>query len=280
MKIDSHQHFWKYNPIRDSWIDDSMEVIRKDFLPKDLKPILEANNIDGCIAVQADQSEEETEFLLQCAQNNPFIKGVVGWVDLRAKNVEERLKHFSKDKNFKGVRHIVQGETDDAFMLQPEFLNGISTLGQLGLTYDILIHQHQLKQAIAMVDKFPNQRFVLNHIAKPKISEGIDAEWENSIKVLATHENVFCKISGLVTETENYQWIEPVFKAFLDSVVEAFGTNRLLFGSDWPVCLLAGSYQDVLQIITNYLSNFSEKDKGKVMGENAAMVYNLKIKDS
>jgi L-fuconolactonase len=277
MNIDSHQHFWKYHPVRNAWIDNSMKVIQRDFLPEDLYPILKDKGIGGCIAVQADQSEEETNFLLQCAQNNSFIKGVIGWVDLRAENVDERLDHFSKDKNFKGVRHIVQAETDDAFMLKPKFLNGISKLEQFGLTYDILIHQHQLKQAIAMVNKFPKQKFVLDHIAKPKISEGIDAEWKNDINLLATHENVFCKISGLVTETENHQWIEPMFKPFLDTVIKAFGINRLLFGSDWPVCLLAGAYQEVLQIITNNLSNFSEKDRAKVMGGNASRVYNLNI---
>ncbi|ALJ04693.1 amidohydrolase [Pseudalgibacter alginicilyticus] len=277
MKIDAHQHFWIYNPVRDSWIDESMQLIRKDFLPIDLKPILEANSVDGCIAVQADQSEAETEFLLQCAQDNPFIKGVVGWVDLRADNVEERLAYFSKNKNFKGVRHIVQGETDDAFMLRPEFLNGIRKLEQFGLTYDILIHQHQLKQAIALVEKFPHQKFILDHIAKPKISEGIDAEWKKNIQILAAYKNVSCKISGLVTETSNFQWNESIFIPFLDTIVEAFGVKRIMFGSDWPVCLLAGQYQEVLQIITNYFGGFSKEDIEKVMSENAVQVYNLNI---
>ncbi|MFB9056342.1 amidohydrolase family protein [Mariniflexile ostreae] len=277
MKIDAHQHFWKYNPARDGWIDESMKDIRKDFLPKDLKPILDANNVDGCIAVQADQSEEETSFLLQCAQNNPFIKGVVGWVDLRADNVEERLAYFSKDTNFKGVRHIVQAESDPEFMLKPNFLNGIQKLVPLGLTYDILIHQNQLKQAIALVDKFPDQKFILDHIAKPNISKGVDTEWGNNIKALAAYQNVSCKVSGLITETENNQWEESVFTPFLDTVVNAFGTNRLLFGSDWPVCLLAGNYQEVLNIIMNYFNGFTEEDKKMLMGGNATRVYNINI---
>lgn len=275
MRIDSHQHFWNYNPVRDSWIDESMQVIRKDFLPKDLKPILETNNVDGCIAVQADQSEEETKFLLQCAEENSFIKGVVGWLDLRASNIEDRLAHYSKNNLFKGVRHIVQGESDEAFMLQPDFLNGINKLKQFGLTYDILIHQGQLEQAIALVEKCPNQQFILDHIAKPKITEGVDAVWENNIRLLASYANVSCKISGMVTETEGFKWEGSDFTPFLDVLVEVFGVNRLLYGSDWPVCLLSGEYKEVLEIIENYFQNFSKEDRLKVMGGNATRMYKL-----
>jgi len=275
MKIDAHQHFWNYDPVRDSWIDESMQIIRKDFLPKDLQPILQANNVDGCIVVQADQSEEETEFLLKCAEQNPFIKGVVGWLDLRANTIEDRLYHYSKNRLFKGVRHIVQGESDDAFMLQPEFLNGIHKLEQFGLTYDILIHQGQLEQAITLVEKCPNQQFVLDHIAKPKISEGIDAVWEKNMKRLASYNNVSCKISGMVTETQNFKWKKSDFTSFLDVVLDVFGVDRLLYGSDWPVCLLAAEYKEALQIIEGYFENFSKEDKLKIMGENAIRIYNL-----
>jgi len=275
MIIDAHQHFWNYDPVRDSWIDESMQVIRKDFLPKDLKPILEANNVDGCIAVQADQSEEETEFLLKCAEQNPFIKGVVGWLDLRADNIEERLTHNSKNSLFKGVRHIVQGESDDMFMLKPEFLNGIHKLKKFDLTYDILIHQSQLQQAIALVEKCPSQQFVLDHIAKPKISEGIDVIWEKNIRLLASYKNVSCKISGMVTETQDFKWKESDFTSFLDVIVDAFGVDRLLYGSDWPVCLLAGAYKEVFQIIENYFQDFSEEDRLKIMGGNAIRIYKL-----
>lgn len=275
MIIDSHQHFWNYDPVRDSWIDESMQVIRKDFLPKDLKPILEANSVDGCIAVQADQSEEETEFLLKCAEENSFIKGVVGWLDLRANNVEERLAHYSKNKLFKGVRHIVQGESDEDFMLQPNFLNGIQKLKQFGLTYDILIHQGQLSQAIELVKKCPNQQFVLDHIAKPKISEGVDDVWEKNMRLLASYKNVSCKISGMVTETQDFKWQESDFTTFLDVVVDAFGTDRLLYGSDWPVCLLAGSYKKVFQIIEHYFQDFPKEDILKIMGGNAKRIYKL-----
>ncbi|MCB4807967.1 amidohydrolase family protein [Tamlana sp. 62-3] len=276
MRIDAHQHFWVFDPVRDSWIDDSMLVIRKDFLPKDLKPILKANNIDGCIAVQADQSETETNFLLQSAADNPFIKGVVGWVDLCNKNVDERLKHFAQNKLFKGVRHIVQAETED-FVLRNDFLNGISKLSKYNLVYDILVFPNQLENVIKMVAKFPEQQFVLDHIAKPKISEGLIANtnWKTNIKRLASYKNVSCKVSGMVTETQDFKWEEKDFHEFLNVTVEAFGVDRLLFGSDWPVCLLAGAYQDVLHIVEDFFNSFSIEEINKIMGANAVRIYNL-----
>jgi len=274
MIIDAHQHLWKYDPVRDNWIQDSMEVIRKDFLPKDLKPILDANGVAGCIAVQADQSEEETEFLLKCAQENPFLKGVVGWVDLRAGNVEERLANYSHNKYFKGVRHIVQAEKDD-FLLNKYFQNGIGKLSQYGLSYDLLIYPRQFPATLKMVKKFPNQTFVLDHIAKPNISKKLDAEWVKNINLLSKHENVFCKISGMVTETKNFQWVKSDFTPYLAGVVSAFGTDRLLYGSDWPVCLLAGDYNEVLGIIADYFQNFSALEKAKIFALNAIKAYNL-----
>ena len=274
MIIDAHQHFWKYNPVRDSWITDSMKVIRKDFLPKDLKPILDANGVDGCIAVQADQSEEETEFLLKCAQENPFLKGVVGWVDLMAGNVEERLANYSRNEYFKGVRHIVQAEKDD-FLLNKDFQNGVGKLSQYGLSYDLLIYPRQFPATLEMVEKFPNQIFVLDHIAKPSVSEKLDAEWVKNILLLSKHENVFCKISGMVTETKNFEWVKSDFTPYLASVVSAFGTDRLLYGSDWPVCLLAADYREVLGIIVDYFQNFSTLEKSKIFALNAIKAYNL-----
>ncbi|GIZ09729.1 amidohydrolase [Flavobacterium sp. UMI-01] len=274
MIIDSHQHFWKYDPIRDSWIDDSMTVIRKDFLPQDLKPILEVSSVSGCIAVQADQSEEETHFLLQCAENHSFIKGVVGWVDLCAGNVEGRLEYFAKNKLFKGVRHIVQAENEE-FVLREDFQNGISKLAQFNLVYDILVFPKHLKNVIQLVQKFPNQRFVLDHIAKPQMSAELDSEWVKQIQLLASFPNVSCKLSGLVTETENFEWKTSLFSPFLDIIVAAFGTDRLLFGSDWPVCLLAATYQEVLGIIEDYFVSFSDEEKQNIMANNAIKVYNL-----
>lgn len=274
MTIDSHQHFWKYDPIRDAWIDDSMQVIRKDFLPQDLQPILKQNNIDGCIAVQADQSETETEFLLRCAQTNPFIKGVVGWVDLLKNNVEDRLAHYSQNNLFKGVRHIVQAEAND-FMLREDFQNGISKLEQFNLTYDILVFPPQLKAAIALVNKFPNQKFVLDHIAKPYIKDGKIDGWKQDIQELAKTPNVHCKVSGMVTEADLTGFETSDFIPYLDVVFEAFGTDRILYGSDWPVCLLAATYHEQLNIVQHYVADFSSKDQEKIMGLNAGSFYNL-----
>ncbi|WP_338359424.1 amidohydrolase family protein [Yeosuana marina] len=276
MIIDSHQHFWNYNPIRDSWIDDSMGIIKKDFLPKDLHPILSANHVDGCIAVQADQSEEETEFLLQCAKEHLFIKGVVGWVDLKSEQVEERLEHFSKNKLLKGVRHIVQAEADD-FMLDSKFMNGISKLERFNLTYDILVFPRQLPAAVELAKAFPNQKFVLDHIAKPRISEVIADDWLNNIQLLAENPNVSCKISGMVTETKDFNWKKRDFTPFLDAVVTAFGMDRLLFGSDWPVCLLAAQYEDILEIIKDYFEAYPTEVIDKVLGGNTTRIYNLKL---
>jgi len=274
MIIDSHQHFWKYNPVRDAWIDDTMEVIRKDFLPKDLKPILEKNGVGGCIAVQADQSEEETNFLLECARQNPFIKGVVGWVDLTDEQLEGRLAHFSSDPLFKGVRHIVQAEKED-YLLRKDVQKGISKLAKHKLTFDILVFPHQLPAAIQMVQKFPKQQFILDHIAKPTISAPIENEWKENIAALSEFKNVSCKISGMVTEAENFAFSKDSFTPFLDHVFFAFRPNRLLFGSDWPVCLLAADYTKVLSIIMDYLEQHEAETIEKILGKNAQIIYNL-----
>ncbi|MFD1163721.1 amidohydrolase family protein [Hwangdonia seohaensis] len=274
MKIDAHQHFWKFDPVRDAWIDDSMQIIRRDFLPQDLKPILNENNIDGCIAVQADQSETETDFLLDCATQNTFVKGVVGWLDLRTENVEERLAHYSKNTLFKGVRHIVQAEAND-FMLGKDFQNGIGKLAPFNLTYDILIFPPQIEDAIALVNKFPNQKFVVDHIAKPYIKSGEIEEWKTKMTELAKAQNVFCKVSGMVTEADLKHWKISDFNPYLDVVFNAFGIDRILYGSDWPVCLLAAQYQEQLHIVQNYVKDFSKEEQSKVFGLNAVKFYNL-----
>lgn len=274
MIIDSHQHFWKYDPIRDAWIDDSMQVIRRDFLPQELESILKANDVAGCVAVQADQSETETEFLLDCANKNPFIKGVVGWVDLKTKDVEARLAHYSEDAKLKGVRHIVQAEAND-FMLGKDFQNGISKLQQFNLTYDILIFPPQINAAIALVNKFPNQKFVIDHMAKPYIKSGEIKEWESKITELSQAPNVFCKVSGMVTEADLKHWKVSDFTPYLDVIFNTFGTDRILYGSDWPVCLLAAQYEEQLNIIQNYTKDFSTQEQLKVFGNNAVEFYNL-----
>ena len=274
MIIDSHQHFWNYDPIKDAWIDSSMEVIKRDFLPKNLKPLLDENGIDGCISVQADQSENETDFLLSCAQKNKFIKGVVGWLDLTSKNLESRLNHYVKNPFFKGLRHIVQAEKDD-YLLRSDVQNGISKLAKYNLTYDILVFPSQLTAAITLVKKFPNQQFILDHISKPNISDSMDELWKSNIVELAKNQNVCCKLSGLVTETKNYIFSDNDFKPYIDVIFKSFGPNRILFGSDWPVCLLAANYKKVFDLIFDYLDNYSIETKAKVFGQNAIKIYNL-----
>jgi L-fuconolactonase len=273
--IDSHQHFWKYNPQQHDWITEDMKVIQRDFLPSDLLPILQAHNIDGCVSVQADQTEEETDFLLELANENEVIKGVVGWVDLRADDVYERLEHYSQFKKLKGFRHVVQGESDSEFMLRPKFKNGIIELGMYDFTYDILIYHHQLEQAIPFVKQHPEQKFVLDHIGKPDIKSGEFFEWQTNIKKLALHQNVYCKVSGMVTENEWKDWKISDFKVYLDSVVKAFGTERLMYGSDFPVCTLAATYGEQLNIVKEYFSAFTSLEKKKIMGDNAIKFYNL-----
>lgn len=276
MKIDAHQHFWKYDSVRDSWIDDTMKVIRKDFLPSDLSPIYRKNGIDGCVAVQADQSEEETLFLLEHAKENPFIKGVVGWVDLLSEKVDERLAHFSQNKKFKGVRHIVQDEAND-FMLRTDFQNGIQKLQKYDLTYDILVFPPQLPIAIKLVQKFPEQPFILDHIGKPFIKEGKIKNWKRDIETLAKFPNVYCKVSGMFTEADWKNWNEDDFIHYLDVVFNSFGVDRVLFGSDWPVCLLAVSYKKQLNFLDSYIGKFLPVEREKIMGGNSIEFYNLNI---
>ena len=274
MIIDSHQHFWNYNPERDTWIDESMQVLKKNFLPENLKPILIDNGIDGCISVQADQSYQETEFLLKCASNNNFIKGGVGWVDLCSPDLEKKLKRYSADKKFKGVRHIVQSESKE-YLLRKDVQAGISKLSNSNLTFDLLVTPIQLQSAIKLVKTFPNQKFVLDHIAKPRISEPLSKTWVNDIINLSKQNNVFCKISGLVTETKGYNFLEADFLPFLDIIFQYFGFDRIMYGSDWPVCLLAAQYKKVLDIITDYLSSYDSKTREKIMGTNAQIFYKL-----
>lgn len=274
MHIDAHQHFWQYDPFRDQWIDDSMAILKRDFLPADLKPLLGENNFNGCIAVQADQSEAETEFLLQLAKENDFIKGVVGWVDLRSPELGERLRYFSGFPKLKGFRHIVQAEPD-GFMLRHDFKAGIKALAAYGFTYDLLVYPSQLKAAVELVNLFPDQPFVLDHMGKPAIKEKKQREWKEHISQLAQAPNVYCKVSGLVTEAAWNQWGERDFRPYLDHVFDVFGTDRLMTGSDWPVCLLSASYQQVMALNNNYLAAFSSEEQEKVLGKNALRFYNI-----
>ncbi|UJH91165.1 amidohydrolase family protein [Antarcticibacterium sp. 1MA-6-2] len=276
VRIDSHQHFWKYDPVRYGWIGDNMKSIRRDFLPKDLQPLLNKHNFNGCIAVQADQSEAETEFLLNLAENNSFIKGVVGWIDLSYPDVASRLKKYAQYSLLKGIRHTVYDQNGE-YLLDPAFQNGISQLKDFDLTYDILVFDYQLPGAVELVKRFPDQPFVLDHMAKPQISRGITSEWKKNIQNLAALKNVYCKISGMVTETENFSWTAKEFIPFLDVIYESFGEDWLMFGSDWLMSLTAATYSEILSIVQEYFSAYSEEIQSKIFGRNAAEFYNLEI---
>ncbi|RAJ31910.1 amidohydrolase family protein [Pedobacter cryoconitis] len=275
MKIDAHQHFWKYDALKHSWISEEMAVIRRDFLPEHLSGVLQENEIDGCIAVQAEQSAEETEFLLQLASSHDFIKGVVGWVDFEAADLQTRLENYSASKKLKGFRHILQGETRRDLCLEKSFQDGIALLAGYGFTYDILIHQDQLPFIPAFVARFPDQRFVIDHIAKPGIKEKDIRNWKKDIESVALHPHVSCKISGLVTEADFKAWTKEDFIPYLDVVVNAFGTNRIMYGSDWPVCLAAGNYKAVLELVKSYFNSFSASEQQLFFGGNATAFYQL-----
>jgi L-fuconolactonase len=276
MRVDAHQHFWKYNAARDTWITDEMSVLRRDFLPEELARECEANGIDASIAVQADQSEDETLFLLDLAKDNPRVAGVVGWVDLRSPRLAERLEFFSRFGKLRGFRHIAQSEPDDRFLVQEGFLNGIAQLRRSGFTYDILIYPQQMPAALELVAKFPQQPFVIDHLAKPEIKAGEIKAWSDYMRRIAKNRNVFCKLSGLVTEAGWRGWKPSDFHRYLDTVFQVFGPDRLMFGSDWPVCLLAASYRQVKEIIEDYLKNCSAQDRENIFGGNATRFYGLK----
>jgi len=275
MKIDSHQHFWKYNPVDYGWMGLDMGKLRRDHLPGELAAILEGVGLDGSVAVQARQISEETEWLLSLAAENPFIKGVVGWVDLRSETVDVELECFAAEKKLKGVRHVLQDEEDDRFMLGEDFLRGIGKLEKYNLTYDILIFPRHIKYAVELVRNFPNQPFVVDHIAKPFIKKGEIEPWLSDMRKLATAENVYCKISGMVTEAAWDNWKEEDFVPYLDAILEMFGADRLMFGSDWPVCTLAGEYEQVLEIVTDAVACLSTQEQAQIMGANAIDFYKL-----
>lgn len=275
LKIDAHQHFWKYNPVRDRWIDERMSVLQNDFLPGDLYPLLKENGIDGCVVVQSDQSKEENTFQLQNAKEYDFIKGVVGWVDLRAKDIQEQLTGYKQFDKMKGFRHILQSEVQRDVMLSPGFLQGIGFLKKYDFTYDILILPDQLEAVNKFVSLFPDQKFVVDHLAKPFIkSKDID-QWKKEITSLSHYENVFCKLSGMTTEANWNSWQAADIIPYIDTVVGSFGTHRIMFGSDWPVCLLAGSYQETLSLVMDYFSSFSKQEQEQFFGGNAIQFYNL-----
>jgi len=277
MKIDSHQHFWNYNPNEYGWISNDMEILRKDYLPDQLKTELSLTGFDGSVAVQARQSLAETQWLLNLAQQNNFIKGVIGWVDLCSPDVEEQLIHFSENPKLVGVRHVIHDEQDVNFMLTKSFLNGIASLKKFGLTYDILIFPQHLPNTIQLISQFPEQVFILDHIAKPSVKDKKISPWKEEIEKLARFGNVYCKLSGMVTEANVKNWKQEELIPYLNIVFDTLGTDRLLIGSDWPVCTLAGSYRQIMKVVLDYISNLPEQEKKKILGENAIKAYNLKL---
>ncbi|MBD1385805.1 amidohydrolase family protein [Mucilaginibacter rigui] len=274
-KIDSHQHFWVYDKQRHAWIDDTMQACQRDFLPADVQPILQQNSIEGCVAIQVDQTEADNDFTLGLAENNSFIKGIVGWVDLQADNIEERLQHYSSIKLMKGFRHILQGEPDDKFMLDAKFMYGISLLNKYGFSYDILIKPHHLPYAIELMAAFPDQRFVIDHLAKPFIKARKINGWKEGMEALAAYPNVSCKISGMVTEADWNNWKPEDFTPYLDVVFDVFGAKRVMYGSDWPVCNVAGGYAGVLNIIENYINRLTQNEQEHFWAKNAIEFYRL-----
>lgn len=275
MYLDAHQHFWTYDPVAYDWIDESMKVIQRDFLPPELAHEQGRLGFSGSVAVQARQSLKENDFLLGLADQYEEVKGVVGWVDLCSEEVDLQLQTYAPHAKFVGVRHIVQAEPDDQFMLRPDFQRGIGKLSAHGLTYDILTFPRQLPAAIELVKAFPNQPFVLDHLSKPFIKDGRLSPWDTHIRSLAAHENVYCKLSGMVTEADWSHWQPTDLRPYLDVVLEAFGAQRLMIGSDWPVCLVAGHYQEVIGVVTQYLQSLSEAEQTAILGTNCQAFYGL-----
>ena len=276
MRIDAHQHFWNYSAAEYPWIGAGLERLARDYLPSDLEPLLAAKQIDGSVAVQARQSVEESLWLLALAKAHPLVKGVVGWVDLRSDRVGDDLRVLAANPTFVGVRHVVQDEPDPRFVLGEGFIRGLRQLRQHGLTYDLLLYPSQLPAAIELVGLLPEQPFVVDHLAKPRIVAGEIDGWGRDIRAIARHDNVCCKVSGMVTEAVRRGWKRDDFTPYLDVVLEAFGPERLMFGSDWPVCLLAGEYADVAAIPRDYFSRLSTTEQRMIWGDTAAGFYGLK----
>lgn len=275
MHIDAHQHFWIYDQREYDWIDEGMASIRRDFLPVDLKLQIEKNGFQGTVVVQTRQTLEETRWLLSLAEESPFILGVVGWVDLGSRRLRADLKSFERQPKFVGIRHIVQSEPDD-FLLRPDFLRGISMLEEFDLAYDILIYSRHLPVAAEFVSRFPRQRFVLDHLAKPPIKSGAVDSWAHGMRELASLPNVYAKVSGLVTEADWQTWKPEDIRPYLDLAFECFGPSRLMIGSDWPVCTLAASYERAMNLVKDYLDKYGSAEREAVLGGNAANFWRLK----
>jgi L-fuconolactonase len=276
MRIDAHQHFWRYNADEFDWIDDSMSALRRDFGPADLKVEFDRTGFQGSIAVQARQSLEETRWLLDLAAPSPLILGVVGWFDLRSPDLRSQLREFAGNPKLVGVRHVVQGEPDDRFLLRPDFLRGIGALEEFDLAYDILIYPRHLPVAAEFVQQFPRQRFVLDHLAKPLIKSGSIHPLEEGMRELAKFPNVYCKLSGMVTEADWGNWKPEHMRPYLDIALDCFGPERLMIGSDWPVCTVAASYAQTMNVVLDYFGKYPGDVQDAVLGRNAERFWKLK----
>ena len=274
MRLDSHQHFWEYDPKRQDWITPDMSRIRRNFLPGDLFPLLQDAKIDGCIAVQADESLRETDFLLDLANQHEWIRGVVGWAGLKNDQLDGVLDQYSDVKKLVGFREVLQAK-DPEYMLQEEFIRGIQKIGKRGYTYDILIFPNHLAATLQLVKKCPDQRFVIDHLAKPYIKDGEWKDWKKAIGLIAERELVYCKLSGMTTEADWKKWTPDQLFPYLEISLELFGPERLMYGSDWPVCLLAGEYEQYWEVIEQFTDALSPSEKAKIMGETAVEFYKI-----
>lgn len=272
--IDAHQHYWQFDPVRDAWITEAMGVLRRDYLPSDAAPALAAAGVTGIVAVQADQSEAETDFLLGLAARHPAILGVVGWVDLRADDLAARLDRRADATRLKGFRHIAQAEPAD-FLVRDAVVAGITELGRRGYSYDILVYPHQLPAAERLAARVPGTRLVLDHCAKPPIGGEGMAAWRDGFRRLARHDHVCCKLSGLVTEVRTASWQARDLEPVLDTALEAFGAGRLMFGSDWPVCLLAADYARVADVVFRWTEQLDAEARAAILGDTARRAYRL-----
>ena len=277
LKIDAHQHFWLYNPQRDQWINNDMAILQEDFMPEHLQPILEHYDFQGTVVVQSDQSPEENQFQLENAEKHPFIKAVVGWIDMQAPDLEAQLQAYQRYPKLKGFRSMLQSDPDRAAMLRPDFQSGLAKLQAYGYTFDILVLPDQLQYARALVAAFPEQRFVLNHLGKPNIKLRQFEDWVADIKALAAHENVYCKVSGMVTEADLTRWKFEDFKPYIDTIFSCFSIERVMYGSDWPVCRLAATFGEVMEILENHTANFTEAQRALFWAQNAIRFYNINM---
>ena len=273
--IDAHHHFWRYDAQDYAWIKDSMKAIRRDFLPVDLEKTIRAAGVDGVVSVQARQSLEETRWLLELADKNPFVRGVVGWAPLISPDIGDILDELTANPKLRALRHVLQGEPDEFYMLREDFDYGVSLLRRHGLAYDILIFERHLSQTIQFVDRHPQQIFVLDHVAKPRIRDRVMEPWREHFRELARRPNVYCKISGLVTEADYTNWTEADLRPYAETALEAFGPHRLIFGSDWPVCLVACDYARWLGLVRGWITELSATEQARILGETAAEAYRL-----